>query len=374
MIWLDYASMSSASSNNGPKRFIRQNIQDMAAYAPGEQINNATKLNTNECPWPASPKVFEAIAAINQDALRQYPSPASDTLRNLAAEHYKCSPEQILVGNGSDDCLTIIYRSICTNQAKVICPWPSYGLYDTLADIQNVEVLHVPYKINLSTDACTWQIDPHIGEVDAALCLIANPNNPSGTLEKRETIKSIVERFSGIVVIDEAYIDFAQEDEQRQGLISLINDYDNVVVLRTFSKSFSLAGARVGLLFSNPTLINEFNKVKDSYNVNVMSQIAAEAALADRSYHKKIVQQTLDSKAWLEKELTAFGWQWPPSEGNFILCHVGENAQNIYQQLKDRDILIRWWNTDELRNYVRITAGTPEENQALVDALKEICT
>jgi histidinol-phosphate aminotransferase len=177
-----------------------------------------------------------------------------------------------------------------------------------------------------------------------------------------------------MIVIDEAYIDFADGDQANVSMIDAINRYDNLIVLRTFSKSYSLAGARVGLLFANPELITEFNKVKDSYNVNAMSQVAARTALCDTDYHQDIVSKTVQSRWQLEEQLQKYGWSWPTSQANFLLCHVGSEAGRIYQQLKDHGILVRWWKTPELSNYLRITAGTPEENQALFNALDALLT
>lgn len=368
---LEHACMSESDTADGALRFIREHVRGMQPYVPGEQVNNACKLNTNECPWPASPRVFETLRGISGDQLRQYPSPAADQLRAQAAAHYGCAAEQVLAGNGSDDCLTIIYRSICRPDAEVCCPWPSYGLYDTLAQIENVKIRHCDYQI--SSDRRQWQLDTKLAQNDASLCLIANPNNPSGTLIQRDELEALLDRFSGVVVVDEAYIDFA-DDSRGQSLIDAINRFDNLVVLRTFSKSYSLAGARVGLLFANAALVNQFNKVKDSYNVNVMSQLLAGAALADSDYHHAIVSKTLQSRRQLEQALSRYGWSWPESQANFLLCHVGNDAERIYLALKERGILVRWWQTDALRDYLRITAGKPEENQALFEALDDICT
>ena len=365
--------MSEAAKSDSALRYVRQAVQNMRGYVPGEQINNATKLNTNECPWPPSPRIHEAIRAVKDQAYRQYPNPSSERLRHVAAQQFNCTPDQILVGNGSDDCLTILYRSICEAGDTAVCPWPSYGLYDTLASIQGIKIDHVPYQIEVSEQTCTWSLDQDIANHDAKLCLIANPNNPSGTFLKPNALKHIAQQFDGIVVVDEAYVDFVSDTADQQGMVPLINEIDNLVVIRTFSKSYSLAGIRVGLLFAQSALIEQFNKVKDSYNVNVLSQCIAEAALSDTDYHQELVTNVLASRAQLEQELADLGWFWPASEANFLMCYVGEQAQHIQLELKKRQILVRWWNTDELRNYLRITAGTPAENQALLTALKEIC-
>ena len=370
--FIEHACMSEAAKSDSALRYIRQAVQNMHGYVPGEQINNATKLNTNECPWPASPAVHEAINAINEKQLRQYPNPSSASLRHAAAERYGCDADQILVGNGSDDCLTILYRSICEAGDQAVCPWPSYGLYDTLAAIQGIQIEHVAYNIGIGDQTCTWTINKNICKSQAKLCLIANPNNPSGTFISADEVREIASSFQGVVVIDEAYIDFVGDENDRKGMIQLIEEFDNLVVIRTFSKSYSLAGLRVGLLFANKTLIEQFNKVKDSYNVNVVSQVAAEAALRDTDYHQELVNRVLDSRNYLEDAFKNFGWFWPKSEANFLMCYVGEHAQHIQNALKQRGILIRWWDNEDLRHYLRITAGTAEENATLIEALQDI--
>ena len=367
-----------ANSAFSPASAIRDNVQAMKAYTPGAQINDAIKLNTNECAWGPTPAVHSAVHALVDNTYRLYPDPSSLALRELAASTFSVQPENILVGNGSDDCLTILYRSVLSANAHIACPWPTYGLYDTLAAIQNNPIHHIAYERD-STDGIgsqgTWHLPTQelIAE-QAALTLIANPNNPSGTRDSVADILEVVKNSSGLVVVDEAYVDFVSDVDDSHSLIPYINTYANLIVLRTFSKSYSLAGARVGLLFGQAPLVEQFSKVKDSYNVNAVSQCAAYAALADRTYHSELISRTLEARTQLEEALSEFGWSWPASQANFLLCHVGKEAPQLLQQLRERGLLVRWWNQPELHDKLRITVGKPEHQSLLIQALREFIT
>ncbi len=354
-------------------RYVRSAVRDMAPYVPGEQINDALKLNTNECAWPASPAVNRALYGASEDSstdnLRLYPDPSASTLRQSAADLYGCSADQIIAGNGSDDCLTIIYRTFleADGSCEVACPWPTYGLYDTLASIQGIRINHYDYAQRNNT----WELPAALGQHNATLTLVANPNNPSGTHTPLLELRRLADQVEGILIVDEAYADFVSNDAERS-LISVLDQHPNLIVLRTFSKSYSLAGARLGLLFAHPALVAEMNKVKDSYNVNALTQAVGTAALTDITYHAQLLSNTLAARKQLEIHLAALGWTWPQSEANFLLCTVGEQAHFIYEQLKERGILVRWWDTDLLRNCLRITVGTPENNTRLLAAIEDI--
>jgi histidinol-phosphate aminotransferase len=346
-------------------RHLRAEVRAMSGYTPGEQVRDCIKLNTNECPWGPSPEVMKALAAIADESLRLYPDPVSRRLREAAASRYGVSPDQVLAGNGSDDCLTIVYRAFLQPGEHIACPSPTYGLYDTLAQLQGAAIEHLDY---VPRDG-GWRLPAALSRLQTKLVIVANPNNPSATLVPVEQLRQLAHEIDGILVVDEAYVDFAGDDAS---MLPYLDQHPNLIVLRTFSKSYSLAGARLGLLFASADLIAQLVKVKDSYNVNVISQALGAAALQDRDHHRSLVKRTLDERARLESALAALGWSWPQSRANFLLCEVGERAGELYRALKSRGILVRWWDTDALRTKLRITVGRPEWTDRLLAALREL--
>jgi len=346
-------------------RYLRPDIVAMAGYTPGEQVRDCIKLNTNECAWPPSPAVLAALQVIGEDGLRLYPNPRSQAVREAAAARYGVDASQVLVGNGSDDCLTVLYRALLAATDTVACPWPTYGLYDDLATLQGVRIIHADYRV----DAQGWHLPAALPRLGAKLLLVANPNNPSATISPVAELRELADRHDGILVVDEAYIDFAPAGSS---ILPHLADHPNVVVLRTFSKSYSLAGGRLGLLFGQPALVQHLMKVKDSYNVNYISQAIGVAALNDVDYHHALINRTLAERARLEIALAQFGWTWAPSAANFLLCEVGERAGELYQALKAHGILVRYWDRVLLRTKLRITVGRPEQNDRLVALLREL--
>jgi histidinol-phosphate aminotransferase len=358
-----------AESRKSPVDLLRPAVRAMPGYTPGEQAADAVKLNTNEGAYPPSPRVMAALTAIGEDSLRLYPDPLSLRLRDAAARRYGVAIENVLAGNGSDDCLTILYRGFLEPGDKIACPWPTYGLYDTLASLQGAELVRVAFK----QSARRWDLPPELGKQRAKMIILANPNNPSGTLVPVDELRRLCDAAAGaVVVVDEAYIDFALGAGIDASLLPYLAQHPNLVVLRTMSKSYSLAGARLGLLFAAAPLIAELVKVKDSYNVNAITQALGVAALEDRSYHEDCVRRTLDQRAHLESELEGIGWSWPESAANFLLCEIGERAEAVYGALKEEGLLVRWWRAPELRTKLRISVGNPEENDHLLEALKRL--
>jgi len=355
-------------SSDLPSDLVRDDVRRMRGYTPGEQVNDAVKLNTNESAFPPSPAVLARLARFAEAELRLYPDPQATALREAAAGVYGVSPEEVVAGNGSDDCLTVLYRSHCRPGDRVACPWPTYGLYDTLATLQGTELVRVPYRD--TGPAGSWSLPDELSEVDARLVLVANPNNPSGTLAPTDTLRRLADAIDGILVVDEAYHDFASGD----GLLPHLQDHPNLVVLRTCSKSYGLAGARLGLLFAHPTLCAEYRKVKDSYNVNAVTQALGIVALEDQAHLRTLVGDTLAGRERLASAFAELGWTWAPSQANFLLCDVGPEAGTLYRTLKDRGILVRWWDNDQMRDRLRISVGTPEQNERLVAALRELVT
>jgi histidinol-phosphate aminotransferase len=368
-------SHSSGGSGDG-LGYVRPDIRSLVGYTPGEQQPGFVKLNTNESAYAPSPRVRQALAAFSDESLRLYPDPVSRRLREVAAARFGVRPAQIIAGNGSDDCLTIIYRTFLApslspgvaSDVAAASPWPSYGLYETLAGLQGTRLVRVPFERG-PTD---WTLPDGLAGTGARLTLIANPGNPSSTLTPVPVLRSLAERLDGMLVVDEAYVDFALGVDPEASMLPHLDAHPNLIVLRTFSKGFGLAGIRLGLMFAAEPLCAEMNKVKDSYNVNALTQAIGIAALEDRAHQDQLVRRTLDEKARLERELTVLGWTWPRAGGNFLLCDAGPRARDIYQALVERKILVRYWDTPELATSLRITVGRPDQNDALVAALRDI--
>src|SRR6476619_2920059 len=367
------------STNDDAKRpsavdLLRPAVRAMPGYTPGEQISDLVKLNTSEGAFPPSPRVMSVLAAIADDTLRLYPDPVSARLRAAAAARFGVSADQILAGNGSDDCLTILYRGFLDAGDRIACPWPTYGLYDTLAALQGAELARVAFRQN----GRRWELPADLARQRAKMIILANPNNPSGTLVPVDDLRRLCDVAAGagapgaVVVVDEAYVDFALGAGVDASMLPYLSQHPNLIVLRTMSKSYSLAGARLGLLFAAAPLIAELVKVKDSYNVNAITQAIGVAALEDRSYHEDCVRRTLDQRARLESELEAMGWTWPESAANFLLCEIGERAEQVYTALKDDGLLVRWWKAPELRTKLRISVGNADDNHHLLAALKRL--
>jgi histidinol-phosphate aminotransferase len=361
---------------------FRPNVDAMHGYTPGEQPRageRVVKLNTNESPYPPSPKVLAALRDIPADALRRYPQPTSEDLRRTAARvwsAYGITPEMVLAGNGSDDLLTIAVRSFAGEGDRVAFPWPTYSLYDTLCQIQAARAVRVPFPADWSLPA---------GELlatGARLAFIANPNAPSGTALPASVIADFADRFPGVVVVDEAYADFAEPEHTFLRVLAHGGPagsvrHRNVVVLRTFSKSYALAGARLGLAFADPALISGMVKVKDSYNVDAVAARLGAAALEDQEHLAATVAKVRSERTRLTARLSALGFAVLPSRANFVLARrpgapAGETAGGLYRALKARGILVRYFDVPELRDALRISVGTPEENDALLAALEEL--
>jgi len=344
----------------------------MAGYTPGEQVRDCVKLNTNECAWGPSPAVRAVLAADPDETLRLYPDPLAKRLREAAASVFDVEPDQVMAGNGSDDCLTVIYRAFLRPRDRVAAPWPTYGLYDTLATLQGVEMVHVDWRRDPAPAGCaggtksTWHLPTSMAQHNAKLVILANPNNPSATLVPVQELRRLADAVDGVLVVDEAYIDFAAGEAS---ILPYLDKHPNLIVLRTFSKSYSLAGARLGLLFAHKAMVQHLNKVKDSYNVNAYTQALGVAALNDRDYHRELVKKTLAARDTLAEKLATYGWTWPATHANFLLCEVGPNAGAIYRALKAQNILVRWWDTPLLSTKLRISVGKPAWHERLFAGL-----
>jgi histidinol-phosphate aminotransferase len=343
--------------------YFRSNIRAMQAYVPGEQPRDDgyIKLNTNENPYPPSPRVFAALRAAINSTLRLYPEPLSDSLRAVAASIYGVKAENIIAGNGSDELLSMLLRSVVGPGDRVAYATPTYSLYETLIEIQGGVKAVVQYPDDFS-------VPQALAAQEAPLTFLCNPNSPSGTLVSLQEIDRLARAVSGVLVVDEAYVDFA--DGEGASVLPLIRQLPNLVVLRTFSKSFSLAGMRIGLAFAPQEIIAGMTKVKDSYNVNRLSLVAAKAALEDLSWMARNVRRIQRSRRKLIAGVKKLGFHVLPSQANFVLARKpGENLKDVYEGLKRQKILVRYFDMPGLRDCLRITVGTPREVAALLVAL-----
>lgn len=342
-------------------QFLRPGIRAMAGYTPGEQPRSEgiIKLNTNENPYPPSPRVRAAVEGFLGDGrLRKYPDPLGTAFRKTAAQVLGVDPDGILIGNGSDDILTILTRAFVPEGGLIVSPTPSYLLYKTLADIQGARFQTVPFTPawNLPTP---WPI------TRANLTLIANPNSPTGTLVPLTTLEALAGELRGPLVIDEAYVDFAPAHA-----LSL-SRLPGVIVTRTLSKSYSLAGLRFGFAVTQPELARELVKVKDSYNCDSLSLAAAAAALLDQEHLQDTTRKILHTRGRLTQGLTALGFEVLPSHANFVWARRPDRpVQAIFEGLKRRQILVRYMNYGEHGDGLRISVGSDAEIDRLLDELR----
>ncbi|MCG8448840.1 MAG: histidinol-phosphate transaminase [Pirellulales bacterium] len=346
---------------------LRPNITAMTGYVPGEQPRDQKliKLNTNENPYPCSPQVKAAIGRVCQQGLQKYPDPSAMAFRVRAAELLSgevsgIGPDWILCGNGSDDILTILTRAFVGEGDVVRFPNPSYVLYETLAAIQAAEC-----------DVVNYQEDWSLGDNFTAprdrlrLTYLANPNSPSGTVIPPAEVAKIAAALPCPLLVDEAYADFAETN-----CLALVAENENVMVSRTLSKSYALAGLRFGFLVAQPQIIRELAKVKDSYNCDALSIAGATAALDDRQWFDQTRAAILATRARLGEELQKLGFECVPSQANFVWCrHPEQEAEKIYQQLKEQGVLVRYMNYPNWGDGLRVTVGTDEQIDAFLAIL-----
>ena len=347
-------------------RYFRPNIRTLAGYVPGEQPEDGgvIKLNTNENPYPPSPKVRAALRKAIDASLRLYPESRSDTLRTIAGSIYGVKPANIVAGNGSDELLSMLLRCFVGPHDRVAFPVPTYSLYDTLVAIQD----GLPAPVDFPPD---FSLPSALAEQSAALTFLCNPNAPSGTLVSLQQIEKLARSLPGVLVIDEAYVDFAGNEGVSS--IPLIQRLPNLVVLRTFSKSFSLAGMRIGLAFASEHIISGMMKVKDSYNINRLSLIAATAALQDLPWMTRNARRIQRTRKRLTTGLVRVGYDVYPSHANFVLARKsGRNQKGVYDELKRRKILVRYFDIVGLQDCLRITVGTNSEVQTLLREMSTI--
>jgi histidinol-phosphate aminotransferase len=368
--------MSASKNSVRATSLVRPLIRRLKPYVPGEQpkIPGLIKLNTNENPYPPSPKVLAAIKAATDGRLRLYPDASAQELREKLARHHGCAPENIIVGNGSDELLAMAVRCFADpaldrrsgSKSRVQFFVPSYSLYPVLAAIQGSTANGVALAESFKMPALSELERGREWDFKAALTFLTTPNAPSGCGCGTEELDRLCREHKGVIILDEAYVDFARENA-----LALCLKYPHVIVARTFSKAYSLCLQRVGYLVGNPELIGALQKIRDSYNVNGLGQVAALATLDDLPYYHANFQKIISTRDLLTEQLTALGFKVVPSQTNFIFAKpVGDSAKNWLQKLRRRKILVRWFDQAPIRPYLRITIGTPEQAQALLRAIR----
>jgi histidinol-phosphate aminotransferase len=344
-------------------------VKDLKPYSPGEQpqINNITKLNTNENPYGPSPKVIKAISEAADDRLRLYPPPEADQLKQTIAQHFELSPSQIFVGNGSDEVLAHIFNGLLSHPEKgpLLFPDISYSFYPVFCQLYGINFEKIPLADDFSIDLDQYQLKN--GGI-----IFPNPNAPTGLLMGLEAIESLLQKNShSVVVVDEAYVDFGG-----QTAASLIDQYDNLLVVQTMSKSRSLAGMRVGYAMGSEHLIDGLNRIKNSFNSYPLGHLqiaAAIAAFKDDDYFKDTSQQIISERERVIQQLENLGFEVLPSKANFVLAHHPENAADkLADSLRAKGIIVRYFAKPRIDQFLRITIGTKPQNSQLIESLKQL--
>jgi histidinol-phosphate aminotransferase len=344
-------------------------IQSMEPYVPGlqpDRMLGAIKLNQNENPYPPSPNVIEALRMISAGALRDYPDPQAMQLRTELAELAGLTKEQAFCGNGSSEIISLILQTFVGAGGTIAIPDPSFFLYQTIGAVQQAHTVLVPSQDDFSIDLEGLLRSGS----QAQAAVIVNPNAPTGKLLPLDELRAFVEQFPGLVVVDEAYIDFAKPDSSA---VRLIPSCPNLLVVGTFSKAYSLCGARVGYCFGDEALISALDKTRPLYNVNAISQALALAALRDQPYKREACEKIQAVRSEFISGLLRLGFQVIPSETNFILCSPPPPiaASELYAELLKRNIYVRYFDHPRLRNCLRITIGTADEMRLLLRILTE---
>ena len=373
--------MTAKRKGNSPGQRIRPLVRKLHGYVPGEQprVRGLIKLNTNENPAPPSPKVIRAIRSAADERLRLYPNPSAQPLREALAKFHGCKPENIIVGNGSDELLALATRAFVeprqqgTQTRRQVARQtiqyftPSYSLYPILANIHGAHrnEFKLPHSFELpGNDALrtgNWNFN-------AALSYITTPNAPSGRGYATRALAKLCEAQKGVTILDEAYADFATENAMR-----LTKRYSHLLVSRTFSKAYSLCFQRIGYFVGHPLLINALDRIRDSYNVNGLGQAAALATLSDIDHYRKQFERIVELRAKTTESLEALGFEVIPSQTNFIFARpTGLIAADWFQQLRKRNILTRWFDSPKVRNWLRVTIGTETEMRKFLAATQAI--
>ena len=349
------------------KAFWSSRIRDMVPYTPGEQPKGRTfiKLNTNENPYPPSPRVLEAIRRTAGEGLRLYPDPEASALRETLAAYHGVAPEQVFVGNGSDEVLAFCFQAFFGPEKPICFPDISYSFYPVYAAL-----FDVPFREVSLREDFTLPVEDFLGGNGGVV--LPNPNAPTGIALPLEEIERLAAgNPSAVVVIDEAYVDFGADSA-----LALLSRYPNLLVVRTMSKSRSLAGMRVGYALGSPDLIAALNCVKNSFNSYTLDRLAlaaAQASVEDEGYFEETRQKIMETRMRTAEALEKLGFRVCPSQANFLfVSHPKRSGKELLDGLRARDILVRWWGKARIADYLRITIGTDEEMDRLVEALAQL--
>lgn len=353
--------------------YERKNIAAMSGYVPGEQPDtpDVVKLNTNENPYPPTEAVMAALRGIESDALRRYPNPTAEPFRNVAAQAHGLDPANVVATNGGDELLRLAITTFVEPGSPIGTAEPSYSLYPVLADVHGSPVHRTPLNEDWSLPD---DFAAQMNNAAAQLVFIVNPHAPSGSLRSVEQLAAIAEQLDGVLLIDEAYVNFV-DPSLNHDTTKLVREMDNVLILRTLSKGYSLAGLRFGYGLGPASLIEPMlTKTRDSYNTDAVAQALATAALGARDEAAKTWAAVRDERDRLSAALREMGLTVPDSQSNFVLAAVPEKiaggARSLYELLKAKKIYVRYFDQDRLRDKLRITIGTPDQNNALLNALK----
>lgn len=346
-----------------PQSFLRKSLHGFQPYVPGEQPPDGegwVKLNTNESPLPPSPRVIQALKEAANPTLRLYPSPTAAPAREAIARRFQVDPAQVIVTNGGDEAIELCFRAFVGAGDTVAFPTPTYPLFDPLCRIHEAKASTHPTELPA-------ELPPSLGPDPSPLKFIVNPNSPTGALFAMTDVESAVAASTGVVAVDEAYVDFAPSS-----FLELLDRHANVLILRTFSKSYALAGLRIGFALGAPELIEALNGVKDSYNVDRLAIVAAAAAIEDEEHHRSLVAEVVRNRGELSSSLTELGFELVPSATNFVFARPPRPATEVVARLRERKILVRHYDREPIAGWIRITVGTREQHEKLVEALKEI--
>lgn len=348
---------------------IAKHVRKLEGYVPGEQpkSKSVVKLNTNENPYPPSPDCAKALQRLDLDRLRRYPDPDCTELRKVLARLNGAKPEQVFVGNGSDEILALAAKTFVEDDESIGSLDPSYSLYKTLAAIRNVKWIGLEPPNDRTIDQSTNRT---IEQSNLSLFLWTNPNAPTGEFAEPKEIEAFAKRFPGVVIVDEAYADFARTNCMP---LAVKPTNRNLIVMRTFSKSYSLAGLRVGYCVGPKDLIDALYKMKDSYNVDAVAQAVALAAAKDQKWMRANVAKVVKTRTALAAALAKRGWDVIPSESNFLFAKpAGVKAADLLDALRRRNIFVRYFKGPKTGNRIRITVGTDAQTKRLLKAIDEI--
>lgn len=353
--------------------YERESIHRMSGYVPGKQpaSTETIKLNTNENPYPPAPEVMRALLEVPAEALRRYPEPLADAFRNLAAEAHGVTRDHVMAVNGGDELLRLAVTTFVDPGTPVGVLEPSYSLYPVLAEIHGCPLTRVPAgeEFGVPDDFAA-----RMNETGVALAMLVNPHAPSGHLMNAEQVVAIARAMKGVLLVDEAYVDFV-DPELKHDLVPLLDELDNLLLLRTLSKGYSLAGLRFGYALGTPSLIAPMlEKTRDSYNVDVVSQRMAAAALTARAYSRETWAAVRQERTRVQAALIALGLRVRESQSNFVLAYVpaGVDAGSVQTQLEAAGVLIRHFKQPRLEDALRITIGTQSQNDRLLAGLRSV--